>query len=289
VKASTPIVHISGYGTPADCPESLDEDMGSVQRLSVFLSAAIRLPLRAFRGAVVCLLILIGLPSVFAATLTGRVVDAHTGESIANAEVSTRGSQLKVRTDENGGFTVTDLPVGDVQLLVTCVGYARLTRTVHLDSGATAPMVIALFPEASTPTQTVTVTAPAFDTLDVTNPSSEETLSKQEIQALSMVLLGDPMRAAQALPGVTSNNDWDSQFSVRGAGPENVGVYIDGVATHDFFDAFAFSTSGASGTANLSLPIVNADMVSSMCERYLNPMVCSVCSAGFCRVAMRAS
>lgn len=221
-------------------------------------------PFRGFHCAVTCLFILVALPSAFAATLTGRVVDAHTGESIANAEVSEQGSQLKVLTDKNGGFTLTGLPVGNVQLLVTCIGYDRSTQTVHLASGASAPMVVALYPEASTPTQTVTVTAPVFDTLDATNPSSEETLSKQEIQALSLVLLGDPMRAAQALPGVTSNNDFDSQFSIRGAGPEQVGVYIDGVSTHDFFDTFSFSSGGVGGTANLTLPIVNADMVSGM-------------------------
>jgi outer membrane receptor for ferrienterochelin and colicin len=219
---------------------------------------------RCLRGATISLLILMGLPAAFAATLTGRVVDAHTGESIANAEVSEPGSQLKVLTDKNGGFTLTGLPAGDVQLLVTCIGYDRTTQTVHLPLGASAPMVVALYPEASTPTQTVTVTAPVFDTLDATNPSSEETLSKQEIQALSLVLLGDPMRAAQALPGVTSNNDFDSQFSIRGAGPEQVGVYIDGVSTHDFFDSFSFSSGGVGGTANLTLPIVNADMVSAM-------------------------
>ncbi|MGA9668899.1 MAG: TonB-dependent receptor [Terracidiphilus sp.] len=228
-------------------------------------NVAIRPPLRAIRCAVVCLLILIGLPDAFAATLTGRVVDARTGESITNAEVAELGSELKVRTDENGGFTLTDVTTGDVHLLVTCIGYGRITQTVHLTAETSAPTVVALYPEASTPTETVTVTAPVFDTpLDATNPSSEETLSKQEIQALSLVLLGDPMRAAQALPGVTSNNDFDSEFSVRGAGPDQIGVYIDGIDTHDFFDAFSFSSGGVSGTANLTLPIVNADMVSDM-------------------------
>ncbi|SRR5579884_267079 len=221
-------------------------------------------PRRYFHGTIACIFLLMGLPAAFAATLTGRVVDGHTGESIANAEVSQVGSQIKVRTDENGAFTLTGLPAGDVQLLVTCIGYDRRTQTVHLAASTPASTLIALYPEASTPTQTVTVTAPVFDTLDATNPSSEETLSKQEIQALSLVLLGDPMRAAQALPGVTSNNDFDSQFSIRGAGPEQVGVYIDGVSTHDFFDTFSFSSGGVSGTANLTLPIVNADMVSSM-------------------------
>jgi hypothetical protein len=202
-----------------------------------------------FRGVMICLLILMGLPPTFAATLTGTVVDARTGEPIANAEVSIMGSQSKVRTDENGGFTLTDLPTGDLQLLTTCIGYDRATRTVHVVSDAPASTVITLYLEASTPTQTVSVTASVFDALDATNPSSEETLSKQEIQSLSLVLLGDPMRAAQALPGVVSSNDFDSKFSLRGAGPDEIGVYIDGIGTHNFFNTLSFSSGGVSGTA----------------------------------------
>jgi hypothetical protein len=252
--------------TPPALPDALAV---SVDKLANPVYSPSKAVLRRFYSSFACLLILMGWQvafgaTAFGATVTGRVVDARTGESIANAEISQLGSQVKVRTDENGAFTLTDLPAGDLQLLVTCIGYDRVTQTVHLAVGTSAPTVIALYPEASTPTQTVTVTAPVFDTLDATNPSSEETLSKQEIQALSLVLLGDPMRAAQALPGVTSNNDFDSQLSIRGAGPGQVGVYIDGIDTHDFFDTLSFSSGGVGGTANLTLPIVNADMVSAM-------------------------
>ena len=41
----------------------------------------------------------------------------------------------------------------------------------------------------------------------------------------------DPMRAVQALPGVATGDDFQSQFSVRGSAFRHVGVVIDGTAT----------------------------------------------------------
>ena len=37
------------------------------------------------------------------------------------------------------------------------------------------------------------------------------------------------IRAAQALPGVSTNDDYRSEFFVRGAGFDRVGVYVDGL------------------------------------------------------------
>jgi hypothetical protein len=41
----------------------------------------------------------------------------------------------------------------------------------------------------------------------------------------------DPMRAMQALPGVATGDDFQSQFSVRGSAFREVGIVIDGTAT----------------------------------------------------------
>ena len=46
------------------------------------------------------------------ATLQGRVVDAHTGESIAKVKVIVSNSDQSTTTDENGQFRIEDLPIG---------------------------------------------------------------------------------------------------------------------------------------------------------------------------------
>src|SRR2546423_1013074 len=83
------------------------------------------------------------------------------------------------------------------------------TEPVHFDIG--------LNQEAGVRTDTVTVTSGPFDTQSLNAPS-EKTLSKAEIQALSPVIVSDPLRAAQALPGVAASSDVRAEFAIRGAG-----------------------------------------------------------------------
>ena len=74
----------------------------------------------------------------------------------------------------------------------------------------------------------VHVTAP-----ELRPPLSDEpgrTLSAADLQTLSGLTTGDPLRAMQALPGVTPVGDFHSEFSVRGSPARHVGVVIDGVA-----------------------------------------------------------
>ena len=57
------------------------------------------------------------------------------------------------------------------------------------------------------------------------------TLTSTELQETSTVLVNDPYRSLQSLPGVSasSNDDLLAQFSVMGAPYEQVGVYVDDV------------------------------------------------------------
>ena len=58
------------------------------------------------------------------------------------------------------------------------------------------------------------------------------TLEGEERKNLASVLADDPLRAVQSLPGVTSNNDFSSEFSLRGAPFDRIGLYLDGVLLH---------------------------------------------------------
>jgi hypothetical protein len=97
-----------------------------------------------------------------------------------------------------------------------------------------------------------------------TGSATEKNLSKQELQALSMVLIGDPMRAAQALPGVVTNNDFRSEFALRGAGYDRVAVFVDGVLTNNFVHATALGINGVSSSEKISISLINTETVSDV-------------------------
>ena len=191
-------------------------------------------------------------------SLRGRVVDARTGEPIAKVKIIVVGAQQSTTTDQSGAFTLPNLPPGDVELYITTVSYGLVIKTLQLKEGENAEAEIALSQEAAALTEHVTVIAGPYEETEPT-AASEHHLNKTELRMLSTMLLNDPVRAAQSLPSATANDDFRSEFAVRGAGFERVGVYVDGVRTENFVHTLQgnFLDTG-------SLSIINADTLSSV-------------------------
>ncbi len=190
-------------------------------------------------------------------TLKGRVVDARTGEPIAKVRVIANAVDQSTTTDDSGGFTLENLPVGQLDLYITTVNYGLVKKTITLRE-ENSEFTIALNEDAAALTESVTINAAPFETSQ-TNAASEQTLNKRELHALSSILLSDPLRAAQALPGVTTNDDFRSEFAVRGAGFDRIGLYVDGVLTDNFVHTV---NGGYADTGSLS--VINADTVENV-------------------------
>ncbi|HKO97463.1 MAG TPA: TonB-dependent receptor [Pyrinomonadaceae bacterium] len=191
-------------------------------------------------------------------TLTGRVVDARTGEPIARVRVIANSVDQSTTTDEKGEFTFTNLPGGPIDLYITTVNYGLVRKTVSVEAGRSSELIIALNEDAAALTESVTVTSDPFASAEA-NIASEQTLNKRELQSLSSVLMGDPVRAAQALPGIVANDDFRSEFAVRGAGFNRVGLYLDGVLTENFVHTVQ---GGYPDTGSLS--VINTDTVDTL-------------------------
>lgn len=191
------------------------------------------------------------------ATVRGRVVDARTGEPIAKVKVIVKDTDESTTTDDSGFFTLANLPVGSVELYITTVTFGLVKKAITLKEGENN-IEIALNEAAAALTESVTVVDDPFQTTE-TSLASEQTLKKRELQELSSVLVTDPIRAAQALPGATANDDYRSEFGIRGAGFNRVGVYLDGVLTENLVHTVA---GGYPDTGSLS--VINADTVSSV-------------------------
>jgi outer membrane receptor for ferrienterochelin and colicin len=193
-------------------------------------------------------------------TLHGRVVDARSGEPIAKVKIIVVASQQSTSTDENGVFTLEGVQPGALDLYITTVIYGLVKKTITIKDAENAEVEIALNQEGATLTETVTVSAGPYEGIE-TNAPSEKVLNKTELQTISMVLVGDPLRASQSLPGVTANNDLRSEFAVRGAGYDHIGIYVDGILTDDFVHTTVIDNE----TDNkLSLSVINSDTISGL-------------------------
>lgn len=190
------------------------------------------------------------------ATLRGRVMEAGTGQPIAQALVAIRDGGFDVKTDADGRFTLAGLPEGDAEVSVTTAGYGAVKCTVRVETGA-AELEIRLVPDALQRAEEIVVETPAFEPTDAAAPV-EHMLAGAELRSLASVLADDPLRALQALPGIASGDDFSATFAARGSGFSTVGFYLDGVlmsapfhTVRDVNDSF-------------SLTILNGDLVQSL-------------------------
>ena len=190
-------------------------------------------------------------------SIHGRLIDGKTGEPIARAQVVLSESRRTAATDENGRFEFPSVPQGAVTIYANVAGYSLAKKTV--DSAASADIEVILVPEGAAAEEEITVTTKPFDAQE-SSAVSEHSLNKSEMQSASMVLVGDALRSAQALPGVASNNDLRADFSVRGAGFDRVGVYVDGILT----DNFVHSYVGSNTDDRVSLSLIDDDTVETL-------------------------
>jgi hypothetical protein len=191
-------------------------------------------------------------------TLRGKVVDANSGEPMANVRVVAKAIDKVTTTDDKGAFVLENVPAGALDLYITTVTYGLVKKTINVNAETNEEVQIGLNEDAAALTEQVTITPDPYENTR-TSTTFEQTLNKRELQALSSILLGDPIRSAQALPGAASNDDFRSEFSVRGAAFDRVGVWFDGVLTDNFVHTVA---GGYPDTGSLS--VINSDVVNSV-------------------------
>ena len=117
---------------------------------------------------------------------------------------------------------------GDYDLSATTVGYRLEKRTLHLGADDVQQLEIALTPSTIQRRDSAEVRAQVFDTGTEASPTAL-TLAANDLKNLGSVLTDDPLRAVQGLPGVSSNDDFEARFEVRGADFSHVGIYLDGI------------------------------------------------------------
>ncbi len=104
---------------------------------------------RSYQLTSLYLLLSVGLTMAQQTTkLTGRVTDAITGKPIAFASVYINSSTRGTTADSVGHFTLTNSPVGSIELVATAIGYKASRQPLRLVDQHTPSVLLALQPEA---------------------------------------------------------------------------------------------------------------------------------------------
>ena len=188
--------------------------------------------------------------------MTGAVVEARTGAPLVAVLVKIQSTGQQSFSDAEGRFEIADVPAGAQTVLVSVVGYGLVRRDVAVVAGSLVEITIPVAEGASTYVEEVAVSASPFREAEP-GVASQSVLGSRDLLALRGLVADDPFRAVQVLPGVSTGDDFRAEFALRGLGPANIGIAVDGVDSPLLFH----TVRGVQDTGSLGL--INSDILQS--------------------------
>lgn len=188
--------------------------------------------------------------------VTGVVVEARTGAPLAAVLIKVQATGQEAFSGADGRFEIADVPAGTQTLLISVVGYGLVRRDVTIATGGVVDVSIPVSEGASTYVEDVAVSGSAFRETEP-GVASQSVLGSRDLLALRGLIADDPFRAAQVLPAVATGDDFRAEFAVRGLGPSNIGISVDGVDSPLLFHTVRNQDDAG------SLGLVNSDILDS--------------------------
>ena len=169
-------------------------------------------------------------------SISGYVMDAASRETLIGATVLDRNTGQGCATNNYGYYSLT-LPEGPVDLQFSYVGYNTENQSFQLKADTLITMRLG----SNLQLQEVTVEANRA-TVGANNPQmSVIELPVQQIKAIP-TLMGeaDVLKAIQLLPGVQNGSEGSAGLYVRGGGPDENLLLMDGVPLYNVNHMFGF-------------------------------------------------
>jgi hypothetical protein len=189
----------------------------------------------------ICLIFLIrlfsGLDLYSQTTITGYINDASTGEELIGASVYHNGPELLGTSTNAYGYYSLTLQSDSVNLVVSYIGYNNFKTSFRLIEDTL--LRIKLEPQLEL--QQVTVRGDRVESVVESSQMSTINVPIEQIKSLP-AFLGevDIFKALQMLPGVQSGSEGSSGLYVRGGGPDQNLILLDGVPVYNASHLFGF-------------------------------------------------
>jgi hypothetical protein len=152
-------------------------------------------------------------------TMKGRLVEKGTRKPLKDVALFILPYKLKALSDEKGNFVFENVPPGECEFIVNLSGYNKYEKKIPCAESDE----IDIFLEKIFYTGFETTVTGKFNKRD----DQAQSLTQEEFMKAPGSFGGDPVRAAQNLPGVAANGG-SAQIIVQGASPEDTGYVING-------------------------------------------------------------
>ncbi|MBN1783235.1 TonB-dependent receptor [bacterium] len=178
---------------------------------------------RFMLNLVITLVVNVSLWSGTTGKIAGIVTDQQTGEPLGGANVIVQGTEYGAAADLNGQFTILHIPPGTYNVVVSVIGYSKLTISdVQVKIDQTARMDVDLSMEAIEG-EAVTIVA---DKLGIKPDvaTSVVSVTSQEVEAL-------PVSTVDGIVGMQAGVD--GGLRIRGSEGDAVLYMVDGITMRD--------------------------------------------------------
>lgn len=179
-------------------------------------------------------------------TISGYIKSGESSEALIGARVYVESMKTGIVTNAFGFYSLT-LPKGDYKVLFSFIGCDVIKKGVQLDEN----IKLNIFLKEGQLLNEVTVTAERK--IQESTEIGTITLNMDKVKSLP-VLLGevDIIKTAQLLPGIQSGSEGSSGIYVRGGGPDQNLILLDGVPIYNANHLFGFFS------------VFNADAINSV-------------------------
>ncbi len=150
---------------------------------------------------------------------SGSLLERGTRTPIKDANIFLLPMKLKSVTDEKGQFNFSEIPTGDCDVIINVTGYAKFEQKMNCDS---------------IKDRTIYLEKKFYKNFETTvkgkvnkRDDQMQSLTQEEFITAPGSFGGDPVRAAQNLPGIAQNGA-SAQIIVQGAAPQDTGYLING-------------------------------------------------------------
>ncbi len=171
------------------------------------------------------------------ATLSGTVIEAGTGETMLNVNVTIVELKTGTITNEYGYYSIT-LPNGDYTVQYSSIGYATVEKKISLTENIKLDISLK---EEGEELEVIVINADV-EKLSTKSPQmSVNALSIETIKKVPVVLgETDLIKALTLLPGVSNAGEGASGFNVRGGAADQNLVLLDEATLYGSDHLFGF-------------------------------------------------
>ncbi len=184
-------------------------------------------------------------------TISGTISDRNSGEALIGATVQELKSKKGASTNTFGFYSLTLATNDSIVVSVSYVGYKPLLYKTKIRENTTLNLTL----EDQSVLGEVEIVAERYERIEERAQMSRIDIPIDQIKNVP-ALLGekDVLRALQLLPGVSGGGEGQSGLYVRGGGPDQNLILLDGVPVYNASHLFGFfSVFNADAIKDVSL------------------------------------